>query len=96
MRQDRVKGLEPGADDHLVKPFSYAELLVCVRIAAAWRPAEKAEFQVADLQLDVLRRRVARCGAHRADSAGVRIASAADDAQRRGAVRAQIAYRSGR
>ena len=59
--QDRVKGLELGADDYLVKPFSYAELLARVRTLLRRGPPREAEqFQVADLQLDVLRRRVSR------------------------------------
>lgn len=59
--EDRVKGLELGADDYLVKPFSYAELLARVRTLLRRSPPREVEqFQVADLQLDVLRRRVLR------------------------------------
>lgn len=61
--EDRVKGLELGADDYLVKPFSYAELLARVRTLLRRGPAREVEqFQVADLQLDLLRRRVIRGG----------------------------------
>lgn len=63
--EDRVKGLELGADDYLVKPFSYAELLARVRTLLRRGPPREVEhFQVADLQLDVPRRRVQR-GAER-------------------------------
>ena len=60
---DRIEGLECGSDDYLVKPFSFAELLARVRtLLRRGPPREVAQFQVADLQLDVLRRRVTRAG----------------------------------
>lgn len=59
--EDRVKGLELGADDYLVKPFSYAELLARVRTLLRRGPLRELEhFKVADLELDLLRRRVSR------------------------------------
>jgi two-component system copper resistance phosphate regulon response regulator CusR len=60
---DKVKGLELGADDYLVKPFDFAELLARVRTILRRGPARHEEFlRVADLQLDLPRRRVSRAG----------------------------------
>jgi two-component system copper resistance phosphate regulon response regulator CusR len=60
---DRIRGLELGADDYLVKPFSFTELLLRIRTLLRRGVVREAEFfQVADLQLDVLRRKVTRQG----------------------------------
>lgn len=61
--EDRVKGLELGADDYLVKPFAFSELLARIRTVLRRGQAREAELlRVADLELDVLRRRVQRAG----------------------------------
>jgi two-component system, OmpR family, copper resistance phosphate regulon response regulator CusR len=61
--EDRVKGLELGADDYLVKPFAFSELLARVRTLLRRGKVKEAEvLRVADLELDPLRRRVSRSG----------------------------------
>lgn len=61
---DRVKGLELGADDYLVKPFAFAELLARVRtlLRRGRNAPEPTQLRVADLEIDLLRRRVTRGG----------------------------------
>ena len=60
---DRVKGLELGADDYLVKPFAFVELIARVRTLLRRAPLREVEMiNIADMQIDVLRRRVTRHG----------------------------------
>lgn len=62
--EDRVKGLELGADDYLVKPFSFSELLARIKSITrrGHQMQEASMLQVGDLQLDLVRRRVTRAG----------------------------------
>lgn len=62
--EDRVQGLELGADDYLVKPFAFAELLARVRTLLRRGRAQPTpeSLRAADLELDPLRRRVTRGG----------------------------------
>lgn len=59
--EDRVKGLGLGADDYLIKPFAFAELLARVRSVSRRSPERQATtLRVADLEVDLLRHRAAR------------------------------------
>jgi two-component system copper resistance phosphate regulon response regulator CusR len=61
--EDRVKGLELGGDDYLVKPFSFAELLARVRSLLRRGPVRALEaVRVADLELDLVRHKATRAG----------------------------------
>lgn len=58
---DRVKGLELGADDYLVKPFDFVELLARVKsILRRGQPREVTTLRVDDLELDLVRRKAVR------------------------------------
>lgn len=62
--EDRVHGLELGADDYLVKPFAFSELLARVRtlLRRGSSTPQDTLLQLADLSLDLIRRRVERSG----------------------------------
>src|SRR5438270_7476885 len=57
---DRVKGLEQGADDYLVKPFAFVELLARARVLLRRGQPTPEKLQVGDLTLDCIRRKVNR------------------------------------
>lgn len=61
--EDRVKGLEMGGDDYLVKPFSFSELLARLRSLLRRSPTLQSErIQVGDLTLDLISHRAERAG----------------------------------
>jgi heavy metal response regulator len=61
--EDRVRGLEGGADDYLVKPFAFSELLARVQaLLRRGRTQEPTLLRLADLELDLARRRAERGG----------------------------------
>ena len=60
---DRIKGLELGADDYLVKPFAFAELVARIRTLLRRGPIRESDtLQIADMEIDVMKRRVTRNG----------------------------------
>ena len=62
---DRVQGLDAGADDYLVKPFALAELLARLRALLRRRPEESGEvLRFADLSLDPVTREASRGDRH--------------------------------
>ena len=61
--RDRVKGLELGADDYLVKPFAFSELLARVRSVLRRAPQRQPEhLRIADLEMDMRRHKATRSG----------------------------------
>lgn len=61
--EDRVVGLDSGADDYLVKPFAFAELLARLRaLLRRGRPVEALRLRVDDLEMDLASRKAARAG----------------------------------
>ena len=65
--QDRVLGLDTGADDYMIKPFAFAELVARIRaLVRRGRAAELPRLTAADLELDLITRKVLR-GGHAVD-----------------------------
>ena len=61
--EDRVTGLDAGADDYLVKPFAFAELLARIRaLVRRGRVADAPRLAVGDLEMDLVTRKVLRAG----------------------------------
>ena len=61
--EDRVLGLDRGADDYLVKPFAFPELLARIRaLVRRGRPDQVLRLQAADLEMDLISRTVTRGG----------------------------------
>jgi heavy metal response regulator len=59
---DRVRGLNAGADDYLAKPFAFAELLARLRALLRRGTAQASVIEVADLRIDLIARKVERTG----------------------------------
>lgn len=61
---DRIKGLQAGGDDYLVKPFAFSELLARIQalIRRATSASEPTTLKVADLSMDIIKRKVQRAG----------------------------------
>jgi two-component system copper resistance phosphate regulon response regulator CusR len=61
--EDRVVGLDAGADDYLVKPFAFPELLARIRaLTRRGRPEQALRLKIADLEMDCVTRKTARKG----------------------------------
>ncbi|HEY4317298.1 MAG TPA: heavy metal response regulator transcription factor [Herbaspirillum sp.] len=62
--EDRIKGLHEGADDYLIKPFSFLELLARLQaLTRRGRVQEQTQLRIGDLQIDLIGRKAFRNGA---------------------------------
>lgn len=91
--EDRVKGLELGADDYLIKPFAFSELLARVRtlLRRGNGVPSPTSMKLADLEVDLLKRRAIRGKTHRPD--GQRVCAAGVAAPSPGRSAAEVAHR---
>ena len=77
--EDRIKGLHDGADDYLIKPFSFLELLARLQaLTRRGRTQEPMQLKIGNLQIDLISRKAYRGGdAHRPHGQGIRAARGA-------------------
>jgi two-component system copper resistance phosphate regulon response regulator CusR len=89
--EDRVRGLQDGADDYLVKPFSFLELLARLQaLQRRGRSQEPTQLRIANLQIDLIARKAAR-GSERIDLSAKEFALLAVLARRQGEILSKTA-----
>ena len=89
--EDRVRGLHDGADDYLVKPFSFLELLARLQaLQRRGRAQEPTQLKIANLQIDLIARKAWR-GAERIDLSAKEFALLAVLARRQGEILSKTA-----
>jgi two-component system copper resistance phosphate regulon response regulator CusR len=89
--EDRVRGLHEGADDYLVKPFSFLELLARLQaLQRRGRAQEPTQLKIANLQIDLIARKAWR-GAERIDLSAKEFALLATLARRQGEILSKTA-----
>jgi len=89
--EDRVRGLRDGADDYLVKPFSFIELLARLHaLQRRGRQQEPAQFRIANLEIDLIARKAWR-GSTRIDLTAKEFALLAVLARRQGEILSKTA-----